>query len=171
MLREIASRKVGGELILQNLINKGAAIPYQIGGIDFVKLRQMEWGNSTTVSVQKGLDGQDALKAGLGGGGPDFFASFLTETVLDFDVMELDKLDAKVLESGAQSLALEKKPNKFNLGDSPPPRAAGGGGGGSSFASGDALLTFRFQNIRFPPPPPQHKKKQVAWYGAYNWHR
>ena len=56
-MRPVVAREVGGETILKNLIDTGAAVAYERGGHQYVKLSEHCWDNITGFTATQGMGG------------------------------------------------------------------------------------------------------------------
>ena len=118
MPREMAAFQVGGETNLQSMLRVGTALAVTVGNQVWIKLRTLTWTDVTAIRLDHELRGESPANAlnFL----PDAFASWLGETIQDFEVASLDLTDERVLQSNMNASRQLPAPTQLAIVDGSP---------------------------------------------------
>jgi hypothetical protein len=65
-VREVVAHRVGGEIILQAMVNSGKAIAYIHNGIQFIRLVKHVWKDSKGIAISNEVGGSNTGGGALG---------------------------------------------------------------------------------------------------------
>ena len=82
-LREVATFRVGGKTILENMIQRRKAIAYVCNGIQFVRMVEHEWSDKTGLTHVNDVGGRTDGPAALGGMTIDSLTDVFSQAIED----------------------------------------------------------------------------------------
>ena len=110
-LREIAAQKVGGEIVLQRMIEEGKAVCYLVNGHQFVRIVEHKWTDITGFSKSTEVGGNNEGSMALGDNTIESLADMFATSLEDAHQQRNDVLDisdARVMRAHVDGLSTQR---------------------------------------------------------------